>query len=126
MYIVSNLDFLLLLSQYFLTNSKSIILLEMHNLICHYIFIPIVYSTNSTLSTPIYDKINLPKEFISKGLFVIECYNYPDSDADFEFNPTTNILEVDPGLSLTTETTDFLTPPIENDIFSFVHNNLIH
>ena len=78
----------------------------------------------STLSTPIYDEINLPKEFISKGLFVVECYNYPDSDADFEFDPTTNILEVDPGLSLTTETTDFLTPPVENDLFSFVHDNL--
>ena len=26
----------------------------------------------STLSTPIYDEINLPKEFISKGLFVVD------------------------------------------------------
>ena len=86
--------------------------------------IKILQALNSILSIPIHNEINLPKELIVKGLFIVKCYNYLDSDADFEFDPTTNILEVDPGLSLTTKTIDFLTPPVENDIFSFVHNNL--
>ena len=76
------------------------------------------------LSTPIHNEINYPKDFITKGLFVVKCYNYLDSDADFEFKPMTNILEVDLGLSLTTENTDFLSPLVEDDIFSFVDNNL--
>ena len=36
----------------------------------------------------------------------------------------TNILEADPGLLLITETIEFLNPPVEDDIFSFVYDNL--
>ena len=76
------------------------------------------------LTTPIYNESNLPPDFITKGMFVVESFNYPDSDADLDFDPMTNIHEVDPCLSLITEKNDFLTPPVEEDIFSFVHDNL--
>ena len=76
------------------------------------------------LTTPIYNESNLPEDFISKGMFVVESYNYLDSDTDLDFDPMTNIHEVDPGLTLITEKTDFLTLLVEDDIFSFVHDNL--
>ena len=57
-------------------------------------------------------------------MFVVESFNYPDSDTDLDFDPMTNIYEVDPCLSLITEKNNFLTLPVEEDIFSFVHDNL--
>ena len=57
-------------------------------------------------------------------MFVVESFNYPDSDTDLDFDPMTTIHKVDPYLLLITEKNNFLTPPVEEDIFSFVHDNL--
>ena len=72
------------------------------------------------LTTPIYNDTNLLQNFIIKRIFVVKCYNYLDLDADFEFNPMTNIYEVNPGLTLITKKNNFLTPLVEDDIFFYI------